>query len=74
MAARSLVEPLKACRPQEGLKLEAPKYLGILGRANRRTPHREAFIPDVKSFVSSAGWQGYNSTLKMEGYASRAPN
>jgi hypothetical protein len=26
MAARSLVEPLEACRPQEGLKLEAPKH------------------------------------------------
>jgi hypothetical protein len=49
MAARSLAEPLEACRPQGGLKLEAPRYPGIPGRAIRRTPHREAFIPDVKS-------------------------
>jgi hypothetical protein len=33
----------------------APKYPEVLGRANRCTPHREAFIPDVKSWVSKAG-------------------
>jgi hypothetical protein len=56
ITAKSLVEPLKACRPREGLKSEAPKHPEILGRAIRRAPHREAFIPDVKSWVSSAGW------------------
>jgi hypothetical protein len=30
IAAKSLAGPSEACRPQEGLKLEAPKYLGIL--------------------------------------------
>jgi hypothetical protein len=49
IAARSLAEPPEVCRPQEGLKAEAPKHLEILGRAIRRAPHREAFIPDVKS-------------------------
>jgi hypothetical protein len=72
--AKSLAGPLKACRPQEGLKPKAPKHPGILDRAIRRAPHREAFIPDVKSWVSRAGWQGYKSTLTLEGYASRAPN
>jgi hypothetical protein len=56
ITAKSLVEPLKACRPWEGLKSEAPKHPEILGRAIRRAPHREAFIPDVKSWVSSADW------------------
>jgi hypothetical protein len=45
-----------------------------LGRAIRRTPHREAFIPDIRSWVSRAGWQGYKSTPTSEGHASRAPN
>jgi hypothetical protein len=49
MAARSLVEPPEACRPQEGVKTKAPKHPEILGRAIRRAPHREAFIPNVKS-------------------------
>jgi hypothetical protein len=57
IAARSLAEPLEECRPQEGLKTKAPKHPDALGRAIRRTPHREAFIPDVKSWVSRAGWQ-----------------
>jgi hypothetical protein len=47
IAARSLAGPLEACRPQEGLKSEAPKHPEILGRAIRRAPHMEAFIPDV---------------------------
>jgi hypothetical protein len=51
MAARSLAEPLEACRPQGGFKLEAPKYPGKPGRAIRHAPHREAFIPDVKSLA-----------------------
>jgi hypothetical protein len=34
---------------------EAPKYPEILGRAIRRAPHREAFIPDVKFWVSREG-------------------
>jgi hypothetical protein len=58
IAARSLAGPLEACRPQEGLKSKAPKHLEVLGRAIRRAPHREAFIPDVKFWVSRAGWQG----------------
>jgi hypothetical protein len=47
--AKSLAEPLEACRPQEGLKTQAHKHPEILDRAIRRAPHREAFIPDVKS-------------------------
>jgi hypothetical protein len=34
---------------------KAPKNLEILGRATRHAPHREAFILDVKSWVSTAG-------------------
>jgi hypothetical protein len=49
MAVRSLAEPIKACRPQEGLKSIAPKHPEALGGAIRRAPLREAFIPDVKS-------------------------
>jgi hypothetical protein len=48
IAARSIVEPLEACRPKEGLKSIAPKDPEALGRAIRRAPHREAFISDVK--------------------------
>jgi hypothetical protein len=58
IAAKSLAGPPEACRPQEGLKSEAPKHPEVLGRAIRRAPHEEAFIPDVKSLVSRAGWQG----------------
>jgi hypothetical protein len=74
IAARSLAGPLEACRPQEGLKLEVPKYSGTPGRAIRRAPHMEAFIPDVKFWVSRAGWQGYKSTPTSEGHISGAPN
>jgi hypothetical protein len=74
IAARSLAEPLEACRPQEGLKSKAPKHPEALGRSIRRAPHMEAFIPVVKSWVSRAGWQGYKSTPTSEGHASRAPN
>jgi hypothetical protein len=49
IAAKSLAEPLEACRPQEGLKTKTPKHPEVLGRAIRRAPHREAFIPDAKS-------------------------
>jgi hypothetical protein len=49
IAAKSLAEPPEACRPQEGLKTKAPKHSEVLGRAIRRAPHREAFIPDAKS-------------------------
>jgi hypothetical protein len=49
IAAKSLVEPLEACRPQEGLKTTASKYPEVLGRAIWCTPHEEAFIPNVKS-------------------------
>jgi hypothetical protein len=55
IAAKSLVEPLEACRPKEGLKYLAPKHPKALGRAIRRAPHGEAFIPVVKSLVSRAG-------------------
>jgi hypothetical protein len=73
IAAKSLAEPPEACRPQEGLKIEAPKN-PVLGRAIRRAPHREAFIPNVNSWVSRAGWQGYKSTLTSEGHAYGASN
>jgi hypothetical protein len=53
---------------------KAPKHQETLGRAIRRAPHREAFIPDVKSWVSRMGWQGYKSTPTSEGHASGAPN
>jgi hypothetical protein len=56
IAIKSLAEPLKAYRPQEGLNTEAPKHPEVLGRAIRRAPHREAFIPDIKSWVSRVGW------------------
>jgi hypothetical protein len=46
----------------------------VLGRAIRCAPHREAFIPDVKSLVSKPGWQGYNRTPTLGGHISRAPN
>jgi hypothetical protein len=34
IAARSLAEPLEACRPQAGLKTEEPKHPEVLGRTN----------------------------------------
>jgi hypothetical protein len=74
IAAKSLVEPLEACRPSEDLKCKAPKHSEVLGRAIKRAPHREAFIPDVKSLVSRTGWQGYNRTPTSGGHISRAPN
>jgi hypothetical protein len=74
VAMRRLVEPLEACRPQEGLKTQAPKHPEILGKATRPAPHGEAFIPDVKSWVFIAGWQGYESTSTSEGHASGVPN
>jgi hypothetical protein len=49
IAAKSLAEPLEACRPQEGLKCITPKHSEALGRAIRRAHHREAFTPNVKS-------------------------
>jgi hypothetical protein len=55
IAAKSLAEPPEACRPQEGLKCIAPKHSEVLDRAIRRAPHREAFIPDIKSLVSKTG-------------------
>jgi hypothetical protein len=73
MAARTLVEPLEVCRPQEGLKTKAPKYPEILSWAIRRAPHREAFIPDIKSWVSKTGWQGYKSTPTLDGHACGSP-
>jgi hypothetical protein len=74
IAAKSLAEPLKACRPEEGLKCIAPKHPEVLGKAIRRAPPREAFILDVKSLVSRAGWRGDKSTRTSEGHASGAPN
>jgi hypothetical protein len=74
MTAKSLAEPPEACRPQEGLKEKEPKQPEMVGRAIRRAPHREAFILDVKSWVSRAGWRGYKSTLTLKGHKSRAPN
>jgi hypothetical protein len=74
IAAKSLVEPLEACRPSEGLKCIAPKHPQVLGRAIKRAPHMEAFIPDVKSLVSRTGWQGYNRTLTPGGHIFRVPN
>jgi hypothetical protein len=74
MAVKSLAEPLEACRPKEGLKSIAPKHPEVLGRAIRHAPHKEAFIPDVKSWVPRTVWQGYKSTPIPEGHASVAPN
>jgi hypothetical protein len=74
MTARSLAEPLEACRPQKGPKSQAPKHPEILGRAIRRTTHKEAFIPDINSWVFRAGWQSYKSTPTSEGHATEAPN
>jgi hypothetical protein len=74
IAAKSLVEPPEACRPQEGLKTKAPKHIEVFGRAIRHAPHREAIIPNVKSWVSRTGWQGYKSTPTSEGHAYGAPN
>jgi hypothetical protein len=74
IAAKSHAEPPGACRPQEGHKIEAPKHPEVLGRAIRCAPHREAFIPNVKSLVSRAGWQGYKNTPTSEGYAFGVPN
>jgi hypothetical protein len=59
-----------ACRPQEGLKSIAPKHPEILGRAIRRAPQRESFIPDINSWVSRVGWQGYKRTPTLVGHAS----
>jgi hypothetical protein len=58
IAAKSLAGPPEACRPKEGLKSIAPKHPEALNRAIKRAPHGEAFIPDVKSLVSRADWQG----------------
>jgi hypothetical protein len=74
IAAKSLAEPPKACRPQEGLKSIAPKHLDGFGRAIRRAPHREAFIPNEKFWVSRMSWQGYKSTPTSEGQASGSHN
>jgi hypothetical protein len=57
IAARSLAEPLEACRPQEGLKSKAPKHPEVLSRVIRRAPHREAFIPDLKSWGGLPSWR-----------------
>jgi hypothetical protein len=48
IAAKSLAEPLEACRPQEGLKSKAPKHPEVLGSSISHAPHRKAFISDVK--------------------------
>jgi hypothetical protein len=53
---------------------EAPKHPEILGRAIRRAPNREVFIPDINSWVPKAGWQGCKSTLTSEGHTSGVPN
>jgi hypothetical protein len=57
IAAKSLAGPPEACRPKEGLKSKAPKHLEVLGRAVRRAPHREAFVPDVKSWGGLPSWR-----------------
>jgi hypothetical protein len=74
IVAKSLVEPSKACRPQEGLKSIVPKHPKALGRAIKSAPHRETFIPVLISWVSRAGWQGYKSTLTSEDHTSTVPN
>jgi hypothetical protein len=56
IAAKSLAEPLEACQPQEGLKSITPNHPKALGRAIRRAPHREAFIPDIKSWRDLLSW------------------
>jgi hypothetical protein len=55
-------------------QIQMPKHREVLGRAIRRAPLREVFIPDVKPQGSRAGWQGSKGTPTMEGHASGAPN
>jgi hypothetical protein len=74
IATRSLAEPLELCRPKEGLEYIAPKHPEALGRAIKRAPLKEAFIPIVKSMVSRACWQSYNHTPTLEGHASKGHN
>jgi hypothetical protein len=74
IAAESLAELPEARRPKEGLKTKAPKYPEVLGRAIRRAPLRVAFIPDIKSWVSRVGSQGYESAPTSEGHAFGVPN
>jgi hypothetical protein len=53
MAAMSLAEPPEAADLKKVSNKEAPKHQE--GRAIRHAPHREAFIPDVKSWVPKTG-------------------
>jgi predicted alternative tryptophan synthase beta-subunit len=48
IAAKSLSEPSRHADLRKVSNQEAPKHPGVLGRAIRRAPHREACIPDVK--------------------------
>ena len=67
IAAKSLAEPPEACRPQEGLKSEAPKHPEILGSAIRRAPHREAFILHAsKDRVSRIGWHSRETHTNLK--------
>jgi hypothetical protein len=59
---------------QENLKSATPKHLEMLDRVIWHAPHEEAFVPDVKSQVSKAGWQGYKSTPTLGRSGIRAPN
>jgi hypothetical protein len=45
IAAKSVAEPLEACRPQEGLKCIAPKHPEVLGRVIRHAPPRRPSFP-----------------------------
>jgi hypothetical protein len=70
IAAKSLAEPPEVCRPQDGLKSEAPKHPEILGRAIRRTPHKEAFISDVKSWGCLSSWRRHEGDDGVVGRSS----
>jgi hypothetical protein len=55
-------------------KRKHPSTQKYLAGPIRHAPHREAFIPDIKSWVSRVGWQGYESTPTSEGHTSGATN
>jgi hypothetical protein len=56
IAAKSLAEPPVAADLKKVSKQKASKHPEVLGRAIRRAPQREAFIPDVKSWGGLPSW------------------
>jgi hypothetical protein len=45
-------------------QIKSAQALEILGRAIRRAPHREAFIPDVKSWEGLSNWRRQRRSFK----------